>query len=615
MTPDAAGSPEGILIWGAGAIGGTVAAYLRRAGVDVTAVDANGAHVQAIRERGLAITGPIEGFVQPLPACRPDDVTGTWNTIFLCVKAQHTEAAAKRLAPHLAPDGVVVSLQNGFNELAIAEVVGRERTMGAFINFGADVLEPSVVHFGGRGAVVIGELDGRHSERLARVHRALRHFEPDAIITDNIWGYLWGKMGYGSLLFASALTPASIVEVLDSRDARPALTALAREVMSVAATEGIAPMGFNGYDPTAFGANGTSAEIDSSFDAMVAFNRRSAKTHSGVWRDIAVHHRKTECAAQFAPILKLAQQSRVAIPFVERLVSLMREVEDGVRPQTLDNLARLNDEFVLRSNSRHSGAIIVSMQISFDGRTAIVTGAAHGFGRSIGLNFASLGAHVVACDVLEDELAETARLAKEQGTPLEVRVLDVGDRAAVQGMVSETLKTAGRIDVLVNDAGGVMGQVGRPLEEVSETDWRAIFAVNLDGAFYFSQAVAPAMKAARYGRIINISSGAGLGVSLTGIQAYASAKAGQIGLTRQLAHELGPWGITVNNVAPGFVRSNPTTEKQWQGYGEDGQRRLIENIALKRLGSPQDIANGVLFFASEHAGWITGQTLSIDGGK
>jgi 3-oxoacyl-[acyl-carrier protein] reductase len=182
-------------------------------------------------------------------------------------------------------------------------------------------------------------------------------------------------------------------------------------------------------------------------------------------------------------------------------------------------------------------------------------------------------------------------------------------------MARETLEALGRIDILVNDAGGVMGQVGRPIEDVSETDWRAIFAVNLDGAFYCSQAVAPAMKTARYGRIVNISSGAGLGISLTGIQAYASAKAGQIGLTRQLAHELGPWGITVNNVAPGFVRSNPTTEKQWASYGEEGQRRLVEGIALRRLGSPDDIANGVLFFASELAGWVTGQCLAIDGGK
>lgn len=335
------GAPERILVWGAGAIGGTVAAFLARAGLDMTVVDANAAHVRAIREHGLAITGPIETFTQPLAAFTPADVAGVWNTIFLCVKALDTEAAARQLAPQLARDGVVVSLQNGFNELAIAEAMGRERTMGAFINFGADVLEPGVVHFAGRGAVVLGELDGSQTGRLARVHRALLHFEPGAITTDNIWGYLWGKMGYGALLFASALTPASIVDVLDNREARPALTALAQEVMAVAAAEGVTPMGFNGYDPAAFGPDGTAAAIDASFDAMVAFNRRSAKTHTGVWRDIAVHHRKTECDAQFAPILKLARRTGIAVPHVERLVTLVREVESGARPQALDNLALL----------------------------------------------------------------------------------------------------------------------------------------------------------------------------------------------------------------------------------------------------------------------------------
>lgn len=251
------------------------------------------------------------------------------------------------------------------------------------------------------------------------------------------------------------------------------------------------------------------------------------------------------------------------------------------------------------------------MKIAFDGQRVIVTGAGHGFGRAISKAFADAGALVWACDLNAAGLEETKKLC---GARCEVRTLDVADRAAVAAFVAEAADSAA-IDVLVNNAGGVRGQVGRPIEEISEQDWHTIFDVNVTGAFYFAQAVTPGMKQRKRGRIINISSRAGLEISLTGIQAYASAKAAQIGLTRQLAHELGPWGITVNNVAPGFVRSNPTTERQWESYGEAGQRKLIESIALKRLGSPDDIAHAVLFFASDYAGWITGQVLSVDGGK
>ena len=257
------------------------------------------------------------------------------------------------------------------------------------------------------------------------------------------------------------------------------------------------------------------------------------------------------------------------------------------------------------------------MNISFEGKTVIVTGAAHGFGRAIALGFAQRGANVWACDKMADELAETARLAADFDGSCTVRTVDVTDRDAIFAFVAEVEADSPThtVDILVNDAGGVLGQVGRPLEEVSASDWHMIIAVNLDAAFFFAQAVAPGMKQARWGRIINISSGAGLGPSLTGIQAYASAKAGQINLTRQLCHELGEFNITVNNIAPGFVRSNPTTEKQWQSYGEDGQQALLERIAMKKLGTPEDIAYGVLFFASDYAGWVSGQVLSVDGGK
>ncbi|WP_309573342.1 SDR family NAD(P)-dependent oxidoreductase, partial [Deinococcus sp.] len=153
------------------------------------------------------------------------------------------------------------------------------------------------------------------------------------------------------------------------------------------------------------------------------------------------------------------------------------------------------------------------MNIDFTGQTVIVTGAGHGFGRAIAHAFAWEGATVWACDVNADGLGETARLAAHDGLKIETRAVDVTNREAVSAFVDELAGITGRVDVLVNNAGGVLGQVGRPLEEISETDWRSIFAVNVDGAFNFAQAVAPHMKRQRSGRIVNISSGAGLGIS------------------------------------------------------------------------------------------------------
>jgi 3-oxoacyl-[acyl-carrier protein] reductase len=252
------------------------------------------------------------------------------------------------------------------------------------------------------------------------------------------------------------------------------------------------------------------------------------------------------------------------------------------------------------------------MIIDLTGRTALVTGAGHGFGRAIAVALAQAGCAVVACDIAQAGLPETARLA---GPACRTEGLDVTDDEAIAALTTALEAEGGGIDILVNNAGGVLGQIGQPLEAVTPAAWAAILDVNLTGAFLMAQAVAPGMKRRRFGRIVNIASGAGLGISLTGIQAYASAKAGQIGLTRQLAHELGPFGITVNSVAPGFVRSNPTTERQWDAMGAEGQARLIDAIALRRLGTAQDIAHAVLFFASDLAGWVSGQVLSVDGGK
>lgn len=323
-----------ILIWGAGAIGGTVGAYLHRAGLDITFVDIVADHVEAIRTRGLHITGPVETFTQATPAFTPDAVQGQWARIFLCVKAHHTRAAATALLPHLAPDGYVLSLQNGLNETTIAGIVGAPRTMGAFVNFGADWLAPGEILFGNRAAVVLGEIDGHMTPRLATLLADMRQFEPDAIAVPDIWSYLWGKLGYGAMLFAQALGTSGIADTLARPELLPVWRALGSEAVQVALAEGHQPRGFNGFDPDAFRPGAAEAAARASVDAMVAFNRPSAKTHSGVWRDIAVRRRTTEVDAQIAPIAIIGAKHGLPCPTTRKLVDLIHQAERHERPQS-----------------------------------------------------------------------------------------------------------------------------------------------------------------------------------------------------------------------------------------------------------------------------------------
>ena len=330
-----------LLIWGAGAIGGTIGAHLARAGHAVTLVDQATDHVDAINRQGLEITGPVDAFHVRLPAFTPETVTGVWDTVFLAVKAHHTEGALFALLPHLSDGGAIISAQNGLNELVISRMVGAERTIGCFVNFGADYIEPGVIHRGNRAAVVIGELDGLMTPRIQALHRLLQDFDDRAILTSNISGYLWGKMAYGALLYATAVTNDSIADALASPAYRDVYIGLAGEVLAVAAARGVTPEPFDGFDPRAFIPGTARAVASESLDRLVVFNRASAKSHSGIWRDLAVRKRKTEVDAHLVPIVQLGYEAGISTPLTAALVDILHEIEEGRRPLQTNNLDRL----------------------------------------------------------------------------------------------------------------------------------------------------------------------------------------------------------------------------------------------------------------------------------
>lgn len=335
---------EPIVIWGAGAIGGTIGAYWARAGIPVLLVDIVAEHVEACRTAGLRITGPIEEFTQVIPAVTPAELKGTYKRIVLAVKAQATEAALDALVPHLAEDGFIFSAQNGLNEIAISKRVGAKRTMGCFVNFGADWHGPGEILYGNRGALVIGELDGQMTPRALEMHRLGLMFEPGSVLTDNIWGYLWGKLAYGAMLFGTALTDDSMSANFADPQRLGVWLALGREVGAVAAARGVKSLGFGEFDPLVFAPGQPEYPQIETIAWLADYTSKTAKTHSGIWRDLAVRKRKTEVDPQIGIIAKLGREAGVATPTIETLVKLIHEVEDGKRPLSFDTLKVLIDQ-------------------------------------------------------------------------------------------------------------------------------------------------------------------------------------------------------------------------------------------------------------------------------
>jgi 2-dehydropantoate 2-reductase len=328
--------PAEVVIWGAGAIGGLVGAWLARSGVDVVLVDRDEEHVEAIRARGLLIDGIRGEFRVQVPVVLPAELRGPIDLAFLCVKCLHTEAALDELVPRLSDGGRIVSLQNGLNEEAIAERVGGSRTLGCFINFGSDVLGPGHVRHGGEHPIYTGELDGTRSEFVEQVRSLLANF-CETVVTDNIWGYLWSKLCYASLLFGTAMVDAPVHETVRQPEAGPVLLGLVREVIDVADAQGIRLERLADFWPDEF----RDGDWRSAMERTAAHYQGQIKTRTGVWRDLAVRHRATEVDCQVGTAVSKGKSLGIEMPLNRRMLELIHQLERGDRSMSLENISAL----------------------------------------------------------------------------------------------------------------------------------------------------------------------------------------------------------------------------------------------------------------------------------
>lgn len=336
-----------ITIVGAGAIGGTLGAYVARSGQAVRMVDRDEAHVAAMRSRGLTIQAFNETFTVPVEAVTVENLSGPLDVVVLAVKAQDTAGAMEALLPHVGPESTVVSCQNGLCELVIAGMIGEDRTVGGFVNFSSDYIEPGLIAYGGSGSVYLGELDGTISARVKSLQALFAPWGPIKV-TDNIWGYLWGKLGYANMLFATALADETMADVVDRY--RPLMVELAAEMYEVADREGVVPEGFDGVEPSLYYPRSKQDPdaLTQSLNELTRIQRSNKKVKSGIWRDLAVRHRKTEVDQQIGLAAEVGARYGLPMPLTRALVAMIHELEVGTRQMSWRNLDELD---VLRAGN------------------------------------------------------------------------------------------------------------------------------------------------------------------------------------------------------------------------------------------------------------------------
>ncbi len=324
---------------GGGAIGGTLAWHLSRAGHVVIIVDTDLAHIAAINTKGLILERAGQRSAQSVTAIPPSEAVPPLHRVLLAVKAQATETAAAWAAPRLAEDGFIISVQNGLNEDVIAAHVGKDRTLGAFVDLFADVIEPGVISDGGQGALAVGELNGTISDRVRQVVADLQAWGP-AQATTNLHGYLWAKLAFGAMLTATALADAPMAELLDRH--RATAYALAAEVTGLAERMGIQLEPFDAFEPDHYLPSADPAVREAATDRLIAWLSTQAKNRSGIWRDIAVRHRPTEVPTHYRPVLELAAGHRIDATVLAAMLDELAEVETDPSTMNEERLTRLD---------------------------------------------------------------------------------------------------------------------------------------------------------------------------------------------------------------------------------------------------------------------------------